>query len=231
MSFLTREHGKVRGVARGSRRLNSKFGAALETFSRAQVIYYEKEGRDLVTLDHADLESSPQSAATADLDVAWHLQYIAEVVEQVAVEGEPQPLLYRLLAAVGDAVASGMDVRLAACYFELWLLRLQGVLPDIGSCGECGRPIGDRAVVHAGRDAFLCRRCRPDPGHRPVFDRPVLRFLAEALRRSIPALAAAEVSPAVLATASAGLRPLVQRYVGREIRSVRFLDTLEALPR
>jgi len=227
VSFLTRNRGKVRGVARSSRRLKSKFGAALEPFTRAEVVYFEKEGRDLVTLDQAYLLASPYRDSAHDLEVSWHLQYVAEVVEQVAPEGEPQPLLFRLLAAVGDAVQEGVGPRLACCYFELWLLRLQGVLPGLDACTDCSGPLEEGAVADAARDAFLCRTCAPSPGPRPVLDRSALRMLRESVRRPLPEIAAAGVARETVATASRALRALLLHYVGKEIKSIRFIESLE----
>lgn len=231
VSFLTRESGKMRGLARSSRRMKSKFGAALEPFSRAQVVYFQKEGRELVTLDHADLLASPWIRGAEDLEVAWHLQYLSEVVEQVAREGEPEPVLFRLLSALVDAVRQGLDVRLVACYFELWLLRIEGVLPDLARCGGCGEELRGPAVLDAPTDALVCGVCAPDPLDRPILAEADRRFLLEALRRPVAELAEAQVPSRMVAGASVALRLLLQRYIGRQLRSLRFLDSLESLPR
>jgi len=60
--FLTRDRGKKRGVAKGARRLRSKFGGALEPMTRAVVVYFEKENRELVSLNTVDTVRSPLSA-------------------------------------------------------------------------------------------------------------------------------------------------------------------------
>ena len=54
--FLTRDRGKKRGVAKGARRLRSRFRGALEPLTRASVVYFEKESRELVSLHDADTE-------------------------------------------------------------------------------------------------------------------------------------------------------------------------------
>ena len=46
--LLTREHGVVRGVAKGAKRLKSKFGSGLEPFSVVMATYFEKESSELV---------------------------------------------------------------------------------------------------------------------------------------------------------------------------------------
>ena len=54
VSILTRDFGKKRGVARGARRPRSTFAGALEPMTEADVVYYEKEGGDLVSIRAVD---------------------------------------------------------------------------------------------------------------------------------------------------------------------------------
>ena len=53
--LLTRDHGVVRGVAKGAKRLLSKFGSGLETFSSVRVTYFQKEVLELVAVEKVDL--------------------------------------------------------------------------------------------------------------------------------------------------------------------------------
>ena len=55
VSFFTRDQGKLRGVARRARRPKSSFGSALERLSHANVSYYQKENRELVSLNSCEL--------------------------------------------------------------------------------------------------------------------------------------------------------------------------------
>ena len=59
--FLTRDRGKKRGVAKGARRQRSKFAGALEPLTEVQVAYFEKESRELVGLNYAEVVRSPLS--------------------------------------------------------------------------------------------------------------------------------------------------------------------------
>ena len=42
--FLTREHGMIRGVAKGVKRLKSRFGSSLEPYSIVNLEYFQKDG-------------------------------------------------------------------------------------------------------------------------------------------------------------------------------------------
>src|SRR4029079_5804634 len=55
VSFLTRDQGKLRGVAKRARRPKSGFGAALERLSHGKMFYFQRETRELVNLDNCEL--------------------------------------------------------------------------------------------------------------------------------------------------------------------------------
>jgi DNA repair protein RecO (recombination protein O) len=125
--FLTRDRGKRRGVAQGARRMRSRFGGALEPLTRVAVTYFEKESRELVSLNYAEPLSSPLWSVRAD--ALGHTGYFAELIDECALEGDADDRLYRLGSSVVDALAAGVAVEPLARYFEYWLLRLQGVYP------------------------------------------------------------------------------------------------------
>lgn len=132
VSFLTRDQGKLRGVARRARRLKSRFGSGLERLSLVEMSYYQRENRELVSLDSCELVHS-QFTLAGDYEAGVALDYMAEVSEQLLPLSEPNERFFRLLAAMlrylGERRADG--VWPAVTYFSLWAVRLSGFLPDI----------------------------------------------------------------------------------------------------
>src|SRR4029078_3946606 len=55
---LTQAAGVVRGVAKGCRKLKSRFGASLEPFTLTKLTYYEKENQELVAMRQAEIVKS-----------------------------------------------------------------------------------------------------------------------------------------------------------------------------
>src|SRR5881628_1341299 len=55
VTFFSRQHGKVRGVARAARRIKSKFGGALELLTLGELIFFDTGRSDLVRVDHFDV--------------------------------------------------------------------------------------------------------------------------------------------------------------------------------
>src|SRR6059058_2825298 len=106
--FLTRDRGKKRGVAKGARRQKSNFMGALEPLTQVRVAYFEKERRELVSLNYSEPSRSALSSGT--IEALGCAAYFAELIDALAAGVPPEPL---------------------ARYFEFWLLRLQGVYPPL----------------------------------------------------------------------------------------------------
>jgi DNA repair protein RecO (recombination protein O) len=177
--FLTSDHGIVRGVARGARRLKSRFGSTLEPFSLIDVTYFQKEDRELVSIQAVDLIRSHFEQA-ADPLFLGAFSYIVDLLLQFTPPNDPNHTLFRMtkacLLAAPDTPAGMQAVIL---YFELWMLRLGGYLPDWSNCGDCRVPFGpyDDATLRGGFNLH-CSGCRRSSGvmhvtpqHRELFTR------------------------------------------------------------
>ncbi len=150
VSFFTRDQGKLRGVARRARRPKSNFGSGLERLSHATVSYYQKENRELVSLNSCELVHS-QFALASNYESSVALDYLAEVTEQLLPPNETNERHFRLLAAVLDFLRQGGNPFTAVTYFALWSVRLAGFLPDLRVSPD-SRAIADEMLttpVHA----------------------------------------------------------------------------------
>ena len=140
VSFLTRDSGKLRGVARYARRPKSQFGSALERLSHAKVYYIQRENRELLTLTGCDLLQS-QFAISSNYEAGVALDYIAEISDLLLPPNEVSEKFFRLLLAVLEDLRGGGPVWRAVLYFSLWAVRLSGILGDV-AVREESREIG-----------------------------------------------------------------------------------------
>jgi DNA repair protein RecO (recombination protein O) len=145
VSFFTRDQGKLRGVARRARRPKSSFGSGLERLSHATVSYFQKENRELVSLNSCELLHS-QFALASNYESSVALDYLAEVTEQLLPPNETNERHFRLLIAVLDYLRSGGSPWAAVTYFGLWSVRLAGFLPDLRVNQE-SRAIADEMLL------------------------------------------------------------------------------------
>ena len=165
VSFLTRDQGKLRGVARRARRPKSGFGAALERLSHGKMFYFQRETRELVNLDNCELIHS-HFGLHGDFTVSVALDFISEVSEQFLPAAEVNEKFFRLLLAVLEHLReSACNVWRAVTYFSLWVVRLAGLLPALDVCMACGAWLDDpeqpeRAFFRRGAEGLHCSACR-----------------------------------------------------------------------
>ncbi len=223
--FLTREHGMVRGVAKGAKRLKSQFGSALEPFSTVRLEYFQKDSVELVSIQRSELIRS-FFAAAANPDFLQKFSYLGDLLVAFSPPHDPNETLYRMVkAAIETAAANAGNLLSVGVYFELWLLRLAGYMPDWSKCGECGRMFDDTEETNMSVDLRLkCRNCSRSSGRSLDL---ATRQIAIAARRRSPdefsKIAADKMES--LNTLSGILKQLISQSLGREITAEKSLTT------
>ena len=227
--FLTRDRGKRRGVAQGARRLRSRFGGALEPLTRVQVTYFEKESRELVSLNDAEPLSSPLWSSRTD--ALGHTGYFAELLDECALEGDADERLFRLGCSVLDALGAGVPIEPLARYFEYWLLRLQGVYPTPLACAVCGQALGrdaaEGSVLVPGERAYRCKPCAGSAAGRAVaLSAEAVSFLRASARVGPDAIGRLATSARALRELEAVHRSLIAAHLEKDLKSARVLREL-----
>ena len=157
VSLLTRDLGKVRGVAKAAMKSRKRFGGALEPMTYVHAAYAERPRQELVRMDHFEAITSPL-AQSVDYLRAATLAYYAEVLENVLPDHDPQDAIFRLTLAVLEQ--SRVDhCWMPLTYFSLWITRLIGWLPETDRCTDCGERFTDEAAYfHGLTDGLSCAR-------------------------------------------------------------------------
>ncbi|HYP00588.1 MAG TPA: DNA repair protein RecO [Pyrinomonadaceae bacterium] len=218
--FLTQHSGVMRGVARGARRLKSKFGASLEPFTLIGLSYFEKEGQELVSIRQAEILRS-YFELSRNTDAVNALEYLAGLILEFTPPHEPNEKIFRMFKACLEATLSAPeDLRQITRYGEVWLLKLAGFLPGLHACVNCKKVFDENnAKTFLGIDGALrCVSC----SHKA--DMPLSREATARLRateRQSPAVWA-RGGEATTETARKELSQLTQRLITR---------ALERLPR
>ena len=127
-AVLTKDHGVVRAAVRGARGKTKRAGA-LQLLTEVSLTYFRREGADLARVDGLEIVTSAFDLASR-AETAMLLPYLAESALTFVPESEQGGDVYRLVRHVLDALGAGVPAPLAARYFEVWLLRFAGVLPE-----------------------------------------------------------------------------------------------------
>jgi DNA repair protein RecO len=146
-AFLTADHGVVRAAVRGARG-RSKRAAALQLLTEVSLTYFRREGAELARVEGLEIVASAFELASR-AETAMLLPYLAESALTFVPESEQGGEVYRLVRHVLDALSRGVPAPLAARYFEAWLLRFAGILPEEEA------PAGVRALLGLMRKASL----------------------------------------------------------------------------
>lgn len=155
VTLFTRAEGKVRGVARAAKKSKRRFGGALEPMTYVRAFYDVRERQELVRLDSFEVIESPM-ASEVTYARAVGLAHVAELVDELLPDREANDAIFRLTLSVLHAM-KGSEVWMPLTYFELWLTRLVGFLPELTECIVCGRSLnGSPAYFHALADGLMC---------------------------------------------------------------------------
>lgn len=220
VTFLTREQGKKRGVAKGARRKHSRFAGQLQPLARARVSWFEKDGRDLARISAVELVR-PAHRLQEDLEGILLGSYLVDHLLEFAQEDEASDALFRLLDSTLEALLAGVDRDLAARYFESWTLRLAGIFPPPRACPLCGGPFGAgerAAVLPANGDTLICPQCGGAGGGLWIAGE-ALELLLRIGRETLPRLAATPPSPGALRQVEELCARVRRHFLQRELRS------------
>jgi DNA repair protein RecO (recombination protein O) len=139
VSFFTREYGRVRGVAKSALRSRKRFGGALEPMTVARAWFAERPRQELVRLDQLEILRSPLAAPVDPARLAV-LSFYAELLDEALPDHDPHETVFRLLVAVLDQTTVAQPW-MPLTYFQLWMTRLMGLLPDLAHCTACGEAL------------------------------------------------------------------------------------------
>jgi len=134
--FLTPEHGKLSAVAKGVRRIKSRFGGHLELFGEVNLML--NSGHNLDTITSAQLIWYPNQVV-GNYDRLGLAFLIASAVDKLTEPGHPAPALYAVVREAFGALDGGAGGALFELWFKLRFLDTLGYRPELGACMICGQ--------------------------------------------------------------------------------------------
>ena len=155
VTLLTRDHGRVRAVAKGVRRTTSRIGARLEPFGHVDVQFYA--GRSLDGVTQVETISSYGSRLVHDYARYTAGQAMLETAERLTPE-EREPSVQQYLLLVGGLRALGEGAHDPGLVLDSYLVRslaVAGWAPSFDACARCGVP-GPHRAFHVSAGGALC---------------------------------------------------------------------------
>jgi recombinational DNA repair protein (RecF pathway) len=186
--------------------------------TEARVAYFEKEGRELVSIDSLD-SIRPSFPLSKDLDRALLLSALAESLQTFVSDSDPAEPFYRLARHVMDSLYAGGAPTAVRAYFDVWILKLSGLFPAPGVCAGCERPLDANGslLFDGSRPGFIGPECRAGEAVRlsTAAAQTLRSFLSSPFDPARPYKGVPEVS------AAAGIAR--RHFLGHELKSQRVL--------
>ena len=157
--FVTREYGKVRGVAQGVKKTKSRIAGTLEPLNHIHLEFFSKEGKELSQVRQAELIHS-YLGKNPSLHNVYAYSYFAEIVNEMVQDSQPNQAFFRLLLACLQAGEENAANLALIRYYEIWSLKLSGLLPNYVYCSNCGKCVKDDgffAWIESGQ--VRCQSC------------------------------------------------------------------------
>src|SRR3954447_20822556 len=181
LHLYTEQRGRVGAMAKGVRRVKTRFGGRLEPLFRVQLILHEGRG-DLCTVTSAETVAAHPRLRERRESLERATQ-ACDAVLRVLDSAEPNRPAYNLLChelALLDTDAAAAT-RAQALAFRLKLLLAAGFAPELAACASCG----DRdhlTAYSASAGGVVCPGCEAGSFN---LQPDAHRFLAEALSRPL----------------------------------------------
>ncbi len=176
LTVLSQQAGKISFMAKGARKTDSKFGAALELLTLSEFVYYHREG--LKMLSQASMLNS-YSALKSDYDRLSAALNMARWLHRLLEEDHEEPAVFELyknfLQILGEAKE---PFSLHALSFKLKVLAAMGLAPSLDRCAVCHK-IPERIWFSLEKGGILCENCRSEASSQ---ERPLPLAIAKGLQ-------------------------------------------------
>lgn len=191
----SREHGKLKTLAKGARKLKSRKAGHLQPFTRVKLML--NAGRDLWIINQVETVD-PYFEIKDDLIRTGYAAYVSELLERLTPEEGGNAQLYRLMIETMGRIAKAEDPFLAVRYYEVRLLDLLGFRPELFSCVMCGKPIvAEDQFFSNSQGGVVCPDCGPRTASARHISLPALKFLRHFQRSNYANALKATLTPVV----------------------------------
>ncbi|GAB4476064.1 MAG: DNA repair protein RecO [Anaerolineales bacterium] len=228
ITLFSRERGKLRAIAKGVRKPQSRKAGHLEPFNRVSMLL--AHGRDLPLITQAETITS-YTALQADLLRMGYGAYLLELIDRFTVEEEANPSLYQQLVETLEHLNQNADPLFELRYFEVKLLDEVGFRPQFFHCVICKEPIQPRdQFFSCEMGGVVCPDCATHQRSLLPLSMPALKYLRHFQRSSYPEARKAKIPPEVQKEMESLMQRYLQALLERALNAPQFLRSIAQLP-
>ena len=221
LTLYTPDNGKIKAVARGSRRIKSRLGGHVEPLMHTSFVL--NTGRNLDVVNQAEVIEGFRSIRE-DIQSLNLALYMVELVDHITEENEPNQPIYKLMLDCMHSIANDPPATVLQ-YFQLRVIDYSGFRPELYNCVECSN------IIEANKHRFslatggvLCLNCKPSGATILPLSLDTLKLLRFFLRYDLPRIQKLRVYGNNLLELNRIIENIVDYAIEREVKSSIFLS-------
>ncbi|MFY0757532.1 DNA repair protein RecO [Metabacillus dongyingensis] len=225
VTIYTRELGKVGVMARGAKKPNSRLTSSTQLFTYGYFLFQKSSG--LGGLQQGETISSMRGIRE-DIFLTAYASYAAELLDKSTEQNEPNPFLFELFSQTLQLLNEGVDPDVLLYIFEMKILNVLGLYPQLDSCVNCSSKDG---TFHFSirENGFICHRCfEVDPYRLPI-SQATAKLLRLFYYFDLERLGKVTVKPETKTELKLVIDSYYSEYSGIFLKSKKFLDQMESL--
>lgn len=187
LTLFGRLSGKIRAIAKGSKRAKSAFEGPIEVLSFGRIMYSAAYEGKLATL--TEFQQEPvRGAIRGNLFTLHCALFAAELVDLLTDDYDPHPDLFDQFTGFLQDIEEGRletnrrDILIRLILFQLVLLFEAGLRPILNSCANCKRPFGpDWSETYFSHTAngLVCRDCEMNFPDKILLSAKAAKYLTD----------------------------------------------------
>jgi len=175
ITIFSKEFGKFSAIAKGARKLESKFGASLDLLTLNELVFYDKESLKLLKEAHIINSFLALKKDYEKLNVALRC---ARLLNLLIKEGQIERCTFQLFEDLLKWVERAEGAKLYELAFKLKFIKALGFAPNLFRCAGCGAQTQNYAFSPE-KGGLVCPTCKS------VADPPIELGLARSLKAAL----------------------------------------------
>jgi len=227
VTLFTREHGKLGIMARGAKKTKSRLAAVSQLFSHGYYLCKAGPGSGMPGLSQGDIMESFRDLRQS-LNATAYAAYMAELLDRLTHEREPNPYLFQLLLHTFRYLDEGRDAEILCRIFETKMLIVAGISPQLSACASCGAE-REPYAISVSQGGLLCPVCLPSDPYAIAVTPSTWKLLRLFQVFDLERLGEIEVKPATRSQLKRVLRSFMDEHLDLRLKSRSFLEQWEQM--
>ena len=225
LTVLTRDQGKIKAIAKGSRKILSKFGGSLEPFCLVDFIFHE--GKSFYIVTSASVIEHFEKIHT-DIDKTAKAFYIGELLDKFLEEKQNHPEVFELFAKYLEGLENADDPILIPV-FSAKILEAVGFKPVTAECLHCrSKLVLKQNYWDDVEGGVICKTCHEKFGHGQEISNDLIKILRLIFSPQFKVGSKINISEKYKNQTGAVLESYIEGVLERELKSKKFMKEINS---